>query len=234
MRDYISRTLESVSAQCYPDIEHIIVDGGSDDGTIGVIEAFAANNKGIQWISEPDHGIGHAMNKGVELASGEIFGCLHADDYYSDETIVRQVAEAFENPGVIWVTGGICEVDSRGCEKRVLPVRRFSKRRLLRNNILFHPATFVRRDVFRDLGGFDEQLRYVMDYDLWLRFATISPPITINSELARFRVHSGSISSSHRVEALEEEYAVRRRYLNGSFGLFPHALYQKYRLFVEE
>jgi glycosyltransferase involved in cell wall biosynthesis len=233
-REYIDQALASVCKQNYPDLELIIVDGGSSDGTLDIVKAFAAGTSRIRWISEPDRGIGNALNKGVELASGDVIGCLNADDYYTDETVISQVAGAFMNPDVLWVTGGIREVDNRGNYLRTLAVRRFSRRRLLRNNIIFHPATFVRRTAICDMGGFDESLKYAMDYDLWLRLSTLSVPVPINKELACFRVHSGSISSANRIEALHEEYLVRNRHLSGPVESLFHALYQKYRVFVEK
>ena len=234
MCNYIAKSLESVNVQLYPDLEHIVVDGGSTDGTLEVVKTFSAGTNRIRWISEPDRGIANALNKGVELASGEIIGCLHADDYYSDETVLSQVAELFTNPEVVWVTGGISEVDSQGHDIRVLRARRFSGRRLLRNNIIFHPATFVRQADIRKVGGFDETLRYAMDYDLWLKLSTIAAPVLLNKQLACFRVHSGSISSTNRVEALCEEYLVRKRWLNGPLASCFHGLYQKYRLITNK
>ncbi|MDD2582601.1 MAG: glycosyltransferase family 2 protein [Desulfuromonadaceae bacterium] len=234
-REHIGQALASVQEQDYPDLEQIVVDGGSTDGTLEIVREFAAKTVGLRWVSGLDTGISNAMNKGLNLATGDIVGFLHADDYYPDKDIVSSVVERFaESSGTVWVTGGLLEVDSNNKVIRALPVRRFSRRRLLRNNIIYHPATFVRRVNLASAGGFDESLRYAMDYDLWLRLSTYSNPVLLNKELACFRVHDGSISSANRLDALKEEYLVRKRRIKGPVGSFFHALYQRYRLFVEK
>jgi GT2 family glycosyltransferase len=170
------------------------------------------------------------MNKGLSLATGEVVAFLHADDSYSaPDALSCAVAALDANPARVWVTGGICEMADAGTLLRRISVRRFSSRRLLRNNIILHPATFVRREAIQWVGGFDPFLRYAMDYDLWLRLAALGPPVGINRILANFRVHEGSLSSANRVAALSEEYQVRRRYLRGPVARAGHACYHLWR-----
>ncbi|MGA2151176.1 MAG: glycosyltransferase family 2 protein [Geobacteraceae bacterium] len=229
-RLFIEAAIKSVLKQDYPDFEYLIIDGESSDGTVEVIKAFAEIDARVLWSSAPDRGIGHAMNIGLGRATGDIIAFLHADDFYPDKGVVTAVVEKFETtPGTVWVTGGIREVDASGRDIRLLPVRLFSPRRLLRNNIIYHPATFVRREYLLNVGGFDESLRYAMDYDLWLRLTALSPPLEIEQTLACFRIHAGSISSVNRLAALDEEYHVRKRYLRGRLALYTHACYQMLR-----
>ena len=133
----------------------------------------------------------------------------------------------------VWVTGGLHEIDEQGAVIRELPALKFSKGRLLRNNIIYHPATFVKKATMRTLGGFDESLRYAMDYDLWLRLTDVSWPCQCNEILADFRVHAGSLSTAERIQTLEEEYNVRLRYLENSPLRWLHACYQWFRLSYE-
>jgi glycosyltransferase involved in cell wall biosynthesis len=227
---YLSEAMTSVLNQGHADIEYVVIDGGSSDGTLAMISAAATKNARLSWYSGPDKGIADAMNRGISSTHGEIVAFLHADDRYPNPEILRAVDEIFAtNSKAFWVTGGVREIDHDGRLIRELPVRIFSYRRLLRNNILFHPATFVRREIFELVGGFDAGLRYAMDYDLWLRLGRLAPPVAIDRVLAEFRVHPGSLSSSSRRAALEEEYLVRRRYARGWLGRIGHVFYQSLR-----
>lgn len=227
---YLGETLASVARQDWPDIEHLILDGGSTDGSVEMIRTFAAGHPAVRWWSEPDNGLGDAMNRGAARARGDLVAFLHADDCYPGPSVLSSVAARMSTvPGAVWLTGGLREIDGQGNLLRELPVRRYSYRRLLRNNILFHPATFVKRNTLLKAGGFDAGLSYAMDYDLWLRLGAISPPVTLGSALACFRVHSGSRSTSNRLAAFEEEYRVRQRYLTGQWERGLHACYQTLR-----
>lgn len=211
---YIGKALSSVAEQSLHDVEHIVVDGGSTDGTLQIIGSAATQNSRLRFSSEPDNGISDAMNKGLALATGDVVAFLHADDFYPHKEVLQQVAERFiKHPSVDWLTGGIHHVDEQENIIRRFPVRRWSYRRLLRGNIIFHPATFVRRRILLDVGGFDSGLRYAMDYDLWLKLGRISVPHLLEHPLACFRIHSGSCSVSQVNAAFREEFAVRCRYL---------------------
>ncbi|HKJ63072.1 MAG TPA: hypothetical protein VKA94_13950, partial [Hyphomicrobiales bacterium] len=125
-----------------------------------------------------------------------------------------------------WLTAGIREIAADGRIVRDLPVRRYSWSRLLRNNTLFHPATFVRRETLTSIGGFDPELHYAMDYDLWLRLAQLAPPLVLGKIVTNFRVHPGSRSTAQRLKALDEEYLVRQRYLSGPLERWLSRFYQ--------
>jgi len=225
--EYIDQTLKSILSQDYRNIECIVIDGGSTDGTLEIIEKMAEKDDRIHWQTGSDSGISDAMNRGVESATGEIVAHLHADDFYATNSVLSTVVGEFDRqPEAIWVTGGIREIDESGCSIRNIPVRRYSAHRLLRNNVILHPATLVRRSAFDSVGGFDTGLKYAMDYDLWLRLAKVGAPVVIDQILTCFRVHSGSLSSVNRISAFEEEYQVRKRFLSGPVERFLHYLYQ--------
>jgi GT2 family glycosyltransferase len=170
------------------------------------------------------------------MAKGEVIAFLHADDRYAHENVLADVAACFSAEGIEagWLSGGMREIDLHGVLLRILPVRRFSYRRLLRNNIIMHPATFVRREAFHDCGHFDAALTYAMDYDLWLRLGKISPPLLLDDILTDFRVHSGSLSSRESLKALEESYRIRKKYVKGSWALLGHALYYRWQRLNEK
>lgn len=210
---YITQTIESVLAQDYPDLEYIIVDGASNDGTLEIIKRYADDPR-LKWISEADEGIADAMNKGAALATGEIIAHLNADDYYPNAQTISRVATGFDNhPDILWLTGGFDFVAEDGRFLESFKVRRYSFRRLVRGNILQHPSTFIRLDAFRTAGGFDPSLRYCMDYDLFLRLGELAPPFLLNERLSCFRVHGASRTITESDNSYAEEFMVRRRYL---------------------
>lgn len=227
---YLTETIASVLRQDYADFEYWLIDGGSTDGTLDVISSAAAVDPRVKWQTGCDAGIADAMNRGIHCSRGEIISFLHADDRYPDAAVLAEVDRGFHAvPQALWLTGGIREVDTAGRVLRELPVRTFSYCRLMRNNIIYHPATFVRREVFASLGGFDTSLSYAMDYDFWLRLGRASRPVEQERVLAEFRVHEGSLSSREKRAALDEEYRVRCRYVEGRLARLGHGMYQAWR-----
>lgn len=209
--EFLGGAIASVTAQDHPDVEHILVDGGSTDGTLDLIRGAASRDPRLRYLSGPDHGISDAMNRGLEAATGDVAAFLHADDFYADPAVLSRAVSVFcQHHSCMWLTGGIRQVGRNGSALRDLPVRRYSYRRLLRSNIIFHPSTFVRRDALLRAGGFSPALRYAMDYDLWLRLAKLADPITCNNIFACFRVHRGSLSCRCHGAAFREEWEVRR------------------------
>lgn len=212
---FLPQCLASVAAQGESLYEHIIVDGGSTDATLDIIKRYAGADSRVRWISEPDNGISDAMNKGVALATGDIITHLNSDDYYPQPEILSTVVICFLcNPSVTWLTGGLTFVSENGSYIRDIKVRRYSFRRLVRGNILLHPSTFIKRDLFNAVGGFKVSLSYSMDYDLFLRLGNISSPMAVDKQLSCFRIHASSRSCAQSEQAYAEEFQVRMNYLS--------------------
>jgi glycosyltransferase involved in cell wall biosynthesis len=214
----LPETLRSVREQDHPDVEHIVVDGASADGTVELLRGA----HGIRWISEPDRGLAHAMNKGVAMATGQVIGELNADDRYRPGAL-RAVAAAFAAPaGVEWVTGRCPIIDADGREIR-RPVtafknallRRYSFGLYLTHNFVSAPATFFRTDVLREIGGFDERYRISVDYDLQLKLARRGDPTVLDQDLAEFRMAEGSLSMSGFERQFAEHAEQARRHGGG-------------------
>jgi glycosyltransferase involved in cell wall biosynthesis len=213
----LAQTLASVRAQGYPALEHVVVDGGSTDGTLEMLERA----EGVRWISEPDRGLSDAFNKGVRLAEGEVVGWLNADDFYEPGALAS-VGRAFANsPERIWVAGVCRIVDAQGEEIRrpVTAYKRFLLRRysfplLLTQNFVMSPATFVRRDALGEVP-LDEAYRYSADYDLWLRLAEREKPVVLDEVLSAFRMAEGSLSMSGFEEQFAEHAQNARAHANG-------------------
>jgi glycosyltransferase involved in cell wall biosynthesis len=194
----IAQTLRSVRAQHVEGLEHVIVDGGSTDGTLDILRAAEGP---VLFISEPDNGLSDAMNKGIAMARNDVIGWLNADDVYLPGALAR-VQEAFAaRPDALWATGRCLIIDGDGNEIRKGVTRykdallkRWSFPLFLTQNFVSSPATFVRRSALQELGGFEERFRYSMDYDVWLKLGRRSPPIVIDAPLACFRMAEGSLS----------------------------------------
>jgi glycosyltransferase involved in cell wall biosynthesis len=214
-RATIEQTLASVRAQDHPDVEHLVVDGGSTDGTVDVLRAA----QGVRWISEPDRGLAHAMNKGIAMATGEVVGELNADDVYLPGALEAVAAGFAARPGAEWLTGRCPIIDAGGREIR-RPVtayknallRRYSLGLYLTHNFVSAPATFFRTDVLREIGGFDERYRISVDYDLQLKLARRGDPMVLDRDLAEFRMAEGSLSMSGFERQFAEHAEQARRH----------------------
>lgn len=213
-------TLASVARQTVQDIEHIFVDGGSTDGTLDLIAAYPGNKRVLRDIGG---GISRAMNAGIAAASGDYIAHLHSDDYYAGDDVLATVAQRFASDGVDWVFGKV-QVLKDGALIAPYPMLPFSYRSFAAGRASVpHPAVFIRRSVFERVGMFDESLKYAMDIDLWLRLAQVARPATVDRALTIFRDHAGSVSSANRIKARQEEFAVRRRYVDKAplaFGIY--------------
>lgn len=204
--DTLQQTLDSVASQEGCDVEHIFVDGGSTDGTLELIERYGRADVVIENVRG---GISRAMNEGVRRATGDVIAHLHSDDYFYGPRTLASVEDAFSKYSSRWLAGRISTLRD-GVLTGPQPQRKFNPS-LYRSRGYFiaHPATFLKRSLFEEVGGFDERFRYAMDIDLWLRLIAIESPIELNEILTVFREHPGSLSTSQRREARLEERRVR-------------------------
>jgi glycosyltransferase involved in cell wall biosynthesis len=204
-------TLASVRAQSCRDIEHVFVDGGSVDATLELVDAHPVPKRVLRDVGG---GISRAMNQGILAARGEFVAHLHSDDYYAAPDVLEQVARRFDETGAAWVVGQV-QVLKGGRLLAPHPMHPFSYRAYVAGRAaIAHPAVFLRRAVFAQVGMFDERLCYAMDIDLWLRLGERMAPVQIERPLTVFRDHPGSVSSSNKILARREEFAVRRRYMD--------------------
>jgi glycosyltransferase involved in cell wall biosynthesis len=185
---YIEETIRSVIAQDYPNIEHIVVDGGSTDGTLDVLR----RHDRVRWVSERDRGQAHALNKGFALARGEIFGWLNADDVYLAGAISAAVS-ALQDTGCGLVHGGWRQIDEDGNTLRdVAPIPFDYRLQLEVRNGIAQPGSLFTREAFELVGGVDERYKYAMDYDLWLKIGARFCVCEVDVPLAAYRLHAGS------------------------------------------
>jgi glycosyltransferase len=165
----IADTLDSVKKQSYPDIEHIIIDGLSTDGTQDLVRGYPHV---ASLISEKDHGIYDAMNKGIQAAKGDIIGILNSDDFYPSPLVIEKVVSMFEQTGCDAVYGDLVYVNRLDTQKVV----RFWRSGAYKNGMFKwgwmppHPTFFVKREIYQQYGMFNLDLKTAADYELMLRF----------------------------------------------------------------
>ena len=193
--DTIGETLDSVADQTYQDIEHIVIDGGSTDGTGAVLKA--KGRRVAIWRSEPDRGIYDAMNKGILLATGDVVGMLNADDIYADETVLEQVAVIFSDPAVDACYADLVYVSADDPTK----VRRYWRSCSYREGLFergwmpAHPTFFVRRRVYEEHGLFDTQFKLQSDFELTMRFINVQRIKTEYMPRIWVRMRMGGVSN---------------------------------------
>ena len=189
---YIRETVESIREQDYANIEHIVMDGGSNDGT----REYLATQQHVQWSSEPDRGQSHALNKAFAKASGEIVGWLNADDVYVAGAVSKAVTFLQLHDDVDLVYGDLQIIDESSNPVGETRSRPFDLEKLLYFNFMKQPTVFMRRRLLDKLVGVDESLHYTMDREFWLRAAVAGSRIEYlgNEVLAGFRLCPGTKS----------------------------------------
>ena len=206
----IEQTINSVVNQSYPNIEYIIVDGGSTDGTVDIIKKY--ENKIAHWVSEPDAGIYDAMNKGISLSHGDVIGIINSDDWYSPDTVERAM-EVLHDSAVDGVCGSIRYFSLLGEKLNILDVHSNpSLSEMHRRMSIAHPSVFLRKSAYQKYGGFSLDYPIAGDYELLLRMITLGAKIIYSPNIyVNFRL--GGASGKHSLQSVRD---VRKaRYVHG-------------------
>lgn len=184
---YIEQTIRSVLLQGYPNLEYIIIDGGSDDETLEIIRRYEPWLS--SWVSEPDHGQSHAINKGFERATGEIMGWLNSDDVYEPNALQLVARQFASNPHIELVYGDGWYLDESG-EKthRCAWIGPFDRGRLRYFNFILQPAAFWRRTLWHRTGPLGISYRYAMDWEWLIRASKLTEPHYLREDLAGWRI----------------------------------------------
>lgn len=191
---YLEETILSVLAQDYPRIEYIIVDGGSKDNSVEIIQKYAGRL--AWWVSEKDKGHADALNKGFGRANGEILAWLNSDDVYTSPGVVSEAAAFLcANPRVGLVYADANLTDQHGAVIGAFPARQTSYQAMLRGSVHIPQATtFFRADLYRQIGPLSLDLFFGFDYDLWVRLAKVSEIRYLARLWANFRLHEAGKS----------------------------------------
>jgi len=207
---YIEQTIQSVLRQNCEHVEHIIIDGGSTDDTVAILKRYPH----LTWLSEKDRGQADALNKGLALAKGNIIGWINSDDYFRDN-IFGAVVSHFEATDAQWMVGNLADVFDDGSEIVFRKSPKISFDALVHEpDIVRQQATFFRRGALASVGGWNADCHMVMDYDLWIRLAKVSPPIMVDEDWAYFRNHSAQKSGQANIlrQTGEIEAILRREH----------------------
>ncbi len=186
--DYLDQTICSVLDQDYPELEYLIVDGASSDGSLRIIKEHS--ERLTWWVSEADAGQADAINKGFSRATGEIIAWLNSDDYYQPETLVT-IANLFaQNPDAGIIYGDVLSVDGDGNPINVQRFAQYTIEDLMQFKIISQPGVFMRRSVLEQAGYLDLDYHFLLDHQLWLRVAQLAPMIYTPQTLAVARYHA--------------------------------------------
>jgi glycosyltransferase involved in cell wall biosynthesis len=235
---FIEQTIRSVLSQNYPDLEYLVMDGGSSDNTLSILERYSAQ---LKWVSEKDAGQTDAINKGLRMANGDILAYLNADDLLLPGTLLRVAQLFMEHPKTMWLTGQCRIIDEENREIRKLVtayknmwLRLSHPSVLLITDYISQPATFWRTSVVKDVGAMDNNLHYTMDYDYWLRLYSKYPPLFVPEYLAAFKIHpqSKTTSTGHKDVFVKEELSVIQRHTKSKALLRLHILHRSLMTYV--
>jgi len=209
---FLNRTIDSVLNQDYPNIEYIVVDGGSEDGSMDILKSY---NDSFEWISEPDRGQTHAINKGFARARGAILGYLNSDDILYPGAVSTVVEQFHKNPEVDMFYGKADYIDKQDKKTGMYKTDVYSFERNMFDCCICQPASFWRKRVADIIGEFDEGLEYVMDYDYWLRMDRAGGRIVhIPDVLAASRRYEGTKTLSQREEIFREIFKICKTHGN--------------------
>lgn len=208
---FLAEAIDSVAAQDYASVEHLVFDGGSTDGSRAILEQYGAR---ITAVIGPDGGQAEAVNRGLREAGGEIVGWLNSDDFYYPGAI-RSVVDYLDlHPECAVVYGSALYVDENGTPIEPYPTGDPEDLRF--GCFICQPAVFFRRRAIEAAGLLDPSLRYCMDYDLWLRMARSFRLHRIENQLAAYRLHGASKSVAEQLAARRETVIVTRRRLGAT------------------
>lgn len=191
--DVLRDTLQSVAEQNYPNLEHLVIDGGSSDKTLEVVKEFP----GVVLVSEKDRGVYDAFNKGWKLAKGELVAYLNAGDLYADKNSVAEMVEVIAAAGADCGWADLVYVGFKDTAKIVRNWKssKYEPGAFSRGFAPAHPTFFARRELFEKFGGFDEQFKIAADYELMLRFLEVDKAVSVYLPKVLVRMRHGGMSN---------------------------------------
>jgi len=220
---FLEATIQSVLSQDYPNLEYIIIDGGSTDGSVEIIRKY--QDRLAYWVSEPDKGQTDAINKGFNLATGDILAWLNSDDTYEPGAVKKAVAALIKNPDASMVYGDANFINAEGRVIGRFPAAQTDHRRLRQGYVhIPQQAAFFRAEYWHQVAPLDSSFFFAMDYDLWVRLSALAPLVYLPEVWANFRMHGDAKSIAADDRCWPEMLKVHRRLGGGIFSV----IYAKY------
>lgn len=205
---YIEQTILSIISQGYPNLEYIIIDGGSTDNTVEIIKQYEQDI--TYWISEPDNGQSDAINKGLAKCTGDIFNWINSDDYLEKNTLFV-IAEYFKTNPAVDIVCGFCSLFNEDASTQAFTHRTeifTTLEETLVKQRINQPASFYKLKIINQLGGLNNDFHFIMDLDVWFRYLAANGQkkiLLINELLAHFRIHTHSKTVQLQEKFREEE-----------------------------
>ncbi len=232
--EFIEETIKSVASQTYPDIEYIVIDGNSTDGTAAIVDSYKSNIS--HFINEADNGMYDAINKGLALASGDYFLVLNSDDLLADSNTIAKVCDEISRDSKDWYYGNIIKLKN-GMEKKVKLFPVTFKQLLLSTHGTFaqHPCFFISRKLNSQLGGYNFEFKYASDYDYILRAmrASGNDGRHVDIYITKFRMHDNSITASGKINKERFQILSKHGYYDYPFlsrKIFYYTLWIYYKI----
>lgn len=220
--DTIKDCIESVLSQQYHNIEYIIVDGGSTDGTVEIIEKY--RDKLDAFVSEPDNGMYDALNKGISMATGNVIGILHSDDIYYCQNTLNKVMTVFKqtNTDLVYANGQYVDKNNVDKVRRIYPAKLFNKIDLHLGWVPLHTTIYVKKEVFEKYGLYKTNYQIASDYGISLRWFTNNEikKEFLNEWVVKMRMGGKSTTSKlQKTKSAEDLQIIRKYNLLGYFTL---------------
>lgn len=203
---FLEQTILSVLDQDYPDIEYIVMDGGSTDGSVEIIKKYAGKLE--HWESVKDKGQADAINKGFARASGDIVAWLNSDDFYHPRALRSAVQVFDENPDVVLVYGNMLAVDENGATFNTLNYKQLTLEDLLCFQIIGQPAVFMRRSALQKTSGLNLDFHFLLDHLLWIQIAQHGKILHVNQTWASARYHAEAKNVAKAAEFGREAFRI--------------------------
>lgn len=222
----LERTIKSIISQDYDNLEYIIVDGGSTDGTLEIIENY--KNYIAKWISEPDNGISDAFNKGIKMSTGDVIGIINSDDgllpdaLYAIAAAYEEKIDVYRGNVLLWKN----ETDTKVIE---IPSMHFNFSGM---NKISHQSTFVSRNAYQRFGLYDVECKYVMDYDILLRFQNKGAKFKYINQTLAFYTLGGITFSSNSSKRIQEVKRVMKKNGATNWDLLKYAFVKHIKLIM--